>query len=53
MDPPLVAVILPDSVDSVLLSVRVLVGSEKDDVPVLGSVLSASLDVKEVEISDG
>lgn len=50
VDSPLVAVILPDSVDNVLLSGGALVGSvETNDVPVLGSVLSASLDDKEVE----
>lgn len=51
---PLVSVILPDSVDSVLLSCSVLVGPvENNGVPLLGSVLSASLDGKEVDISEG
>lgn len=54
MGSPLVAVILPDSVDNVLLCGSSLVGSvENNDVPVLGSVLSAPLDGKEVEIPVG
>lgn len=48
------AVILPDSVDNPLLCDSALVGSVEDnDVPVLGSVLSAPLDGKEVEIPVG
>lgn len=51
---PLVSVILPASVESVLLSCSVLVGSvENNGVPLLGSVLSASLDAKEVDMSVG
>lgn len=52
--PPLVAVILPDSVDAVLLSASVLVGSvENSDVSLLRSVLSGPVDDREVETPVG
>lgn len=50
VDPPLVAVTLPDSVDSVLLPDSVLAGSvENSDVPLLRSVLSGPTEDREVE----
>lgn len=54
MGTPLVAVILPDSVDNVLLSGSVLGASvENSDVPLLKSVLPGSPVEKEVEVSVG
>lgn len=52
--PPLVADTLPDSVDNVLLSAGVLVGSvENSDVSLLTSVLSGPADDKDVEAPVG
>lgn len=54
MGSPLVAVILPDSVDNVLLSGSVLGASvENSEEPLLKSVLPGSPDEKEVEVSVG
>lgn len=52
--PPLVADTLPDSVDNVLLSASVLVGSvENSDVSLLTSVLSGPADDRDVEAPVG